>query len=183
MRSLALKITLAFLLVSLAGIVLVAIFTGRATAAEFGHFMMAQDQDFLSAELADYYQVQSGWTGVERVLRGGPPGMGNGAMHGMVMGGGAALVDTQGNVVVAGGGYFPGERLAPSQLATGIAILVDGQRGGTLIPAGNTLRPLRSEEHTSELQSQSNLVCRLLLEKKKSNIMLPSISSRRSDDT
>src|SRR2546430_9107314 len=28
----------------------------------------------------------------------------------------------------------------------------------------------RSEEHTSELQSQSNLVCRLLLEKKKNNI-------------
>src|SRR2546430_6379049 len=31
---------------------------------------------------------------------------------------------------------------------------------------------LRSEEHTSELQSQSNLVCRLLLEKKKNNISL-----------
>src|SRR2546427_8022336 len=33
----------------------------------------------------------------------------------------------------------------------------------------NALRTLlyRSEEHTSELQSQSNLVCRLLLEKKK----------------
>src|SRR2546430_9044237 len=30
----------------------------------------------------------------------------------------------------------------------------------------------RSEEHTSELQSQSNLVCRLLLEKKK-HILLP----------
>src|SRR2546430_4274658 len=30
----------------------------------------------------------------------------------------------------------------------------------------------RSEEHTSELQSQSNLVCRLLLEKKKKNIPL-----------
>src|SRR2546430_11033461 len=29
----------------------------------------------------------------------------------------------------------------------------------------------RSEEHTSELQSQSNLVCRLLLEKKKTNII------------
>src|SRR2546430_5548623 len=29
---------------------------------------------------------------------------------------------------------------------------------------------LRSEEHTSELQSQSNLVCRLLLEKKKHSI-------------
>src|SRR2546430_10242967 len=36
---------------------------------------------------------------------------------------------------------------------------------------GNLWSPLsvqgRSEEHTSELQSQSNLVCRLLLEKKK----------------
>src|SRR2546430_3590399 len=29
---------------------------------------------------------------------------------------------------------------------------------------------MRSEEHTSELQSQSNLVCRLLLEKKKNTI-------------
>src|SRR5690606_41112873 len=28
-------------------------------------------------------------------------------------------------------------------------------------------RPIRSEEHTSELQSRENLVCRLLLEKKK----------------
>src|SRR2546427_4529345 len=32
---------------------------------------------------------------------------------------------------------------------------------------GELLRAGRSEEHTSELQSQSNLVCRLLLEKKK----------------
>src|SRR2546430_3002034 len=34
----------------------------------------------------------------------------------------------------------------------------------------------RSEEHTSELQSQSNLVCRLLLEKKKINKYSDSIS-------
>src|SRR2546430_9698071 len=32
---------------------------------------------------------------------------------------------------------------------------------------GAAFSPDRSEEHTSELQSQSNLVCRLLLEKKK----------------
>src|SRR2546430_7971608 len=35
----------------------------------------------------------------------------------------------------------------------------------------NAERP-RSEEHTSELQSQSNLVCRLLLEKKKKQLRL-----------
>src|SRR2546427_8701834 len=44
-----------------------------------------------------------------------------------------------------------------------------GERGA--IPRGGRTgrtRPVRrSEEHTSELQSQSNLVCRLLLEKKK----------------
>src|SRR5688572_577457 len=35
------------------------------------------------------------------------------------------------------------------------------------LTAGMREDPSRSEEHTSELQSQSNLVCRLLLEKKK----------------
>src|SRR5690606_41941909 len=34
---------------------------------------------------------------------------------------------------------------------------------------GRALVHLRSEEHTSELQSRENLVCRLLLEKKKTN--------------
>src|SRR3712207_7246862 len=33
----------------------------------------------------------------------------------------------------------------------------------------------RSEEHTSELQSRQYLVCRLLLEKKKSSILLPTL--------
>src|SRR2546427_2713234 len=36
------------------------------------------------------------------------------------------------------------------------------------------LRAVRSEEHTSELQSQSNLVCRLLLEKKKKSRHQPA---------
>src|SRR5689334_25094337 len=37
----------------------------------------------------------------------------------------------------------------------------------TVTPAWLTAFPARSEEHTSELQSQFHLVCRLLLEKKK----------------
>src|SRR2546430_10080701 len=37
---------------------------------------------------------------------------------------------------------------------------------------------VRSEEHTSELQSQSNLVCRLLLEKKNRNDKHPNPGSR-----
>src|SRR5688572_32291374 len=41
-----------------------------------------------------------------------------------------------------------------------------GKAAGVLMSV-NTRACSRSEEHTSELQSQSNLVCRLLLEKKK----------------
>src|SRR5690606_39837186 len=37
---------------------------------------------------------------------------------------------------------------------------------------------LRSEEHTSELQSRENLVCRLLLEKKKKTINAPCADGR-----
>src|SRR2546430_4730634 len=39
----------------------------------------------------------------------------------------------------------------------------------------------RSEEHTSELQSQSNLVCRLLLEKKKNERLLSPCRRREHD--
>src|SRR2546430_7772856 len=39
--------------------------------------------------------------------------------------------------------------------------------GPSCLPQPHEDRLTRSEEHTSELQSQSNLVCRLLLEKKK----------------
>src|SRR2546430_13750236 len=48
-------------------------------------------------------------------------------------------------------------------------------RGGTMpspaVKAWAAETSSRSEEHTSELQSQSNIVCRLLLEKKKKKIL------------
>src|SRR5256885_9975484 len=45
-------------------------------------------------------------------------------------------------------------------------------------------RELRSEEHTSELQSPCNLVCRLLLEKKKKNIVnVLNVSDHLQDAT
>src|SRR2546430_10037717 len=61
--------------------------------------------------------------------------------------------------------------------------------GSTVSEALNILEgfELRSEEHTSELQSQSNLVCRLLLEKKKKKryplTHISTSSTATSDDT
>src|SRR2546427_4443414 len=54
--------------------------------------------------------------------------------------------------------------VAAAPVAAGRSAAVSAPLGAIPDPA---IGPLRSEEHTSELQSQSNLVCRLLLEKKK----------------
>src|SRR5256886_2152077 len=56
--------------------------------------------------------------------------------------------------------------------------LIEGARaaGRDIVMVGQT----RSEEHTSELQSQSNLVCRLLLEKKKTNNCRPTPGTNKS---
>src|SRR3712207_7351905 len=68
------------------------------------------------------------------------------------------------DVVVSGEGTGPAAARATA--------LVRGQRptpdvwGGRTAHAGKAV-PRRSEEHTSELQSRQNILCRLLLEKKK----------------
>src|SRR2546430_15263475 len=58
------------------------------------------------------------------------------------------------------------QALARPSPGMGIAPLGEMRASVLQRPARDAGR-LRSEEHTSELQSQSNLVCRLLLEKKK----------------
>src|SRR2546427_8373443 len=75
-----------------------------------------------------------------------------------------SLVDASGRVV----------GLNTSGLARGMALAIPTSTvkrvAEELLVKGHIARGyLRSEEHTSELQSQSNLVCRLLLEKKKKN--------------
>src|SRR5437016_7098719 len=54
-----------------------------------------------------------------------------------------------------------------SQMAKVVSRLQRICRRFLILPISLETRPLRSEEHTSELQSLTNLVCRLLLEKKK----------------
>src|SRR2546427_4371906 len=51
-----------------------------------------------------------------------------------------------------------------AQFLDGVVFLVEGPEHADVRALAACMR---SEEHTSELQSQSNLVCRLLLEKKK----------------
>src|SRR2546427_8279498 len=67
----------------------------------------------------------------------------------------------QGTVYDPSGGFVPGAAIEIRNAEQGaVRALITDDKGRTA-PC-----PARSEEHTSELQSQSNLVCRLLLEKK-----------------
>src|SRR2546427_6743582 len=63
--------------------------------------------------------------------------------------------------------YARSGRMAAITQGDAAARSADRHRRAGLLP--RLARRDRSEEHTSELQSQSNLVCRLLLEKKKKN--------------
>src|SRR5205823_11672534 len=61
-------------------------------------------------------------------------------------------------------------RLGPAPRLLPVTLTLDAERGGSRTFKFNVVRdqlftPLRSEEHTSELQSLAYLVCRLLLEK------------------
>src|SRR2546427_5653049 len=64
-------------------------------------------------------------------------------------------------------GHVPIKDTADERRDQERAGLAAGQCLGRVEDQGQVAVDARSEEHTSELQSQSNLVCRLLLEKKK----------------
>src|SRR5690606_41788527 len=71
---------------------------------------------------------------------------------------------------IPGTELFQSTASAISASTTPANIVYYGSNTGELFRIDNTLDPtpqVRSEEHTSELQSRENLVCRLLLEKKK----------------
>src|SRR5947207_11756089 len=68
-----------------------------------------------------------------------------------------------------------------AQVAFPIMTIVLGLHPAWIIPAPSPFPPehvlwVRSEEHTSELQSHSDLVCRLLLEKKKETATVTTLA-------
>jgi len=67
-RSLAIKLTLAFLLVGLTGSILVAVITQSRTKAAFNNFIVDQEQQALVDNLLLYYQTYGTWAGVNNVI-------------------------------------------------------------------------------------------------------------------
>jgi signal transduction histidine kinase len=64
LRSLAVKLTLAFLLVGLTGSILVTVIIQQRTRTAFSNFIMNQEQQTLADNLVVYYQTVGSWSGV-----------------------------------------------------------------------------------------------------------------------
>ena len=135
MRSLVVKLSLAFLLVSLAGIALVAFFAGRVSANAFGNFVDSQEDSALLQQLANYYEVNESWADLARIGLGGS-GQNNGQARQFV------VADGNGRVVLGGLGLNMGDRVPRGWLNRGVPIEVDGASVGQVIFADNQMRRL-----------------------------------------
>ncbi len=69
MRSLALKLTLAFLLIGLTGAVLVAVILQLRTRSAFDQFIVSREEQTMVDNLTQYYQEHSSWVGVANDYR------------------------------------------------------------------------------------------------------------------
>jgi two-component system sensor histidine kinase BaeS len=136
LRSLALKLILAFFVVSLSGIALVALLATRVATNEFGAFAERQSTDLLVNQLESFYGLNNSWAGISQDLRPYDPYDPN-HLHS------PAIVDASGVVVLAGGGLSEGVHVPASVLTHATPVVVKGVDVGYLVPfpAGDVRPP------------------------------------------
>lgn len=129
MRSLSLKLALAFIIVAVIGVVLVALFVRQQTQREFDQFVLRRYQADLIVDLSTYYQQNGGWQNLNAITMRGPnrhfgPRGGEGFPAPVI------LTDAQGSVIYGGRHYEPGHQLSPASLQNAVPVEVDGETVG-----------------------------------------------------
>jgi two-component system sensor histidine kinase BaeS len=143
MRSLALKLTLGFLLVGIIGAVLVAVITGQRTQQAFDRFVNNREQEEIVDVLADYYERTGSWENLGRFVGGNrrlQPHLPR-----------LIVVDTEQHVAY---GLGPGNdgRLYPyNNLEEGLPIEVNGQQVGVALLAGGEGPPPNNSRFAPEM--------------------------------
>ena len=139
MRSLTLKLMLAFLLTSVASIVVAAIVIRQSVTREFDSYVIEQERDRFTRAAAAYYAANGSWAGYDRWLRsqaergseGLPPPPSDDRRGFLRLRFG--LADGGGRLVVGFGRFPPGAALPRSELERGTPIVVDGRTIGTVL--------------------------------------------------
>ncbi len=159
MRSLRFKLIIAFLLTSLAAIVLVAIFVQQFVIREFDSYVLEQHRDDFQATVAEYYTEYGSWNGIRPYMGevsgdrvqppGGPPRPGVSAPNQPPPDNVPArfiLTDANGYVVLPFDGYEIGQRVPRELEQSGESVEVDGEIVGLIITTDNSLRRDPAEE-------------------------------------
>jgi two-component system sensor histidine kinase BaeS len=144
MRSLALKLTLAFLLVGVLGVLLFALLVGRSTQSELQRFLSERDQAVLVDTLTDYYAAYGSWDGIGQAAgRRGP-------LAGYMRG--AVVVGADRRVVSGGPHTMIGRELSESELASARPVMSGEQAVGYVVftpiregPPDDVRSPLEAE--------------------------------------
>jgi two-component system, OmpR family, sensor kinase len=132
MNKLWIQLTLAFSLVTMTGVTIVALLANRQVSADFRSFIaQSQVQDSpIVTELSDYYLAHASWEGVDRVLRDFA-----GARRGMMGRSGPAIIlaDAAGQVIYTSATDQLGAWLTQPDRAAALPISVNGQVAGYLL--------------------------------------------------
>ncbi len=131
MRSLTVKLTLAFLVVALTGAGLVTIFLGRQTQQEFNRFILLSYQREIVDLAVTYYENNGGWGGLATASPHIPPirtRRGDGPAPDLF-----TLLDEEGQVLLAGRQYEIGEQLSRSEMERAVPVKVDGRTVGWIL--------------------------------------------------
>ena len=123
-RSLAGKLTLAFLLVGVLGVILFALLIGQRSRTEFSQFLSDRDQAILTNALTDYYVEYDSWSGVRQALSTPPL---NFYSRGIL------LIDANGVIELGNREYDAGQQVNPADLPSSTMLLVDGKTVGYVI--------------------------------------------------
>ena len=144
MRSLTWKLMLAFLLVGVIGVALVALLVSVRTRSEFDRFLSTRDQAVLLDALESYYSAHGSWDGADAMIDSTPP-LDFYRRN-------VALTDANGVVVLGNFGFTPGRVVPPDQLSSSTPVTVNGTTVGyMLLPpgaggAGAPPKPLPAED-------------------------------------
>jgi signal transduction histidine kinase len=133
MRSLAFKLTLAFLIVGLAGAILVAVLVRQSTRVAFADFVLDQEQEALASGLEEFYQTYGTWEGLAIGFK-VPPGFSQQNRRQVIRTWELfTLVDQDGRVIFSGDPENIGHSYSGSRMNNATPIQVDGATVGWLI--------------------------------------------------
>lgn len=133
--SLAGRLTLAFLLVGVLGVLLFALLVGQRTRSEFDRFLSDRDQAILIDALTDYYAEQGDWSAVRRALATPPL---NFYVRDIV------LLDADGKVLLGNREFKVGRRYLLREMSAYTPLVSDGQTVGFVMWLSNPATSART---------------------------------------